>query len=74
MDVNIEEHNTDGTDEERTVPTVGIKSPVEFPSVDSQTSEGTNDNRHESDSTLPRFAAIPILRRSARLSRAPKGA
>ncbi len=30
VDVNIEEHNTDGTDEERTVPTVGIKSPVEI--------------------------------------------
>ncbi len=38
VDVNIEEHNTDGTDEVRTVPTIGIKSPVEFRSVDSQNS------------------------------------
>ncbi len=32
VDVDIEDHNTDGTEEVRTVPTVGIKSPMEFPS------------------------------------------
>ncbi len=55
--VDIAEHNTDNTDEVRTVSTVGIKSPVEFsfPFVDSQTPEGTNDNQHESACTLPRF-------------------
>ncbi len=57
VDVDIEKHNTGGTDEVRTVPAVGIKSPVEFPSPsnDSKTPDGTNDNHHEFDSTTSTF-------------------